>query len=1244
MAVAISQAPSSGSNSGTLSATASWNVAFASAPAVGSTLIAVISYQTASSEYISVPFGWTLLQYTNYGTEFQFSVAKISAGSGDQTTGFVTGGTTISGHWVCYEVAGGAATVAGIVSTIASVGGSATSNTVSLTPTSPNGLMLAVHSAQSSSALTSFSETSSTTATAQDVFLTTASGDTLSTWHTTGNPGTAAWSEHGTWSASCTNLVDLLVWIPGCVGVVQSNKGAFSASPISATLPAAPIAGHILLIAVSTYTAGAFTTPTNWTQIASGTDGTLNFYLYGKVSAGTESTVSITASSPNGNWVYVEAVNGPAAIATVLVGTVGSASSSVTTSTTSVTPTATGGLLLSIHAARSTSSLSAGVTEHAPGTHTAAALQTSATTSYGSIEVLATTNEPYSGGSAYSEYGVWANSCTVMLDVQVWLPLAASALTIALTGLGATSAAGAIAEGVSIAGTGFAGTSALGGAGEGASVALTGVSATAAAGALTSGSAAGLTGFSASGGVGAATATHGLSGVAAASALGTLASGLAFTGTGLFASGAAGSIASSGAAIAPTGVAATSGTGTIAASQALVLGLTGVAAASAIGALSESTTVAATGAAASSALGALTPTTPLSGIGGTSALGAVSSGLTVAPSGVAATGAPGALGTSAVVPLSGLAAATALGNVSSQSLVGQAATTAAGTLAESTSAAVSGVAVASAVGTVTESAAVALTGVSASTSTGAPVTAQAVSDALGGISGAVARGALTEGAATALSGMSTASATGSPVASSAGSVSVVGVAATTAGGTPVSSQALSAAVSGVGASSAAGTVYEGAGEALSGAAGTSATGAPSSSQAVSVALLGLSATTALGAPVAGTLDALTGVAASGATGALSSIRVLGGVAAATGLGSVSAALGVPPLLGDAATTAQGMVAATQGVTVALGGVVSTLARGALASATTASPPLGVAATGALGTLTVTKSASVALSGVAATSATGLLPLQGGNALGPVLPASFIEFLDAAGLGIVGDPSALTEILVAVIDGTLVEWISQLQSDVAVPWLLGAEFTRGLSDVTQPNAVYKAIATGYLAQLLRNVNFGIVDPGSSLAPLPPPPPGPPVLGPVLPPSWIGSTGEGESIELGDPGASVVVGDLGAISVVGYFGATAIPVAQWLSPYQSDVAVPLLNGAEFTTGADQSLPNGAVKAITAPYFSQLLANPNFVDETTGANGVAAQPEPVSNPTIGTPAPGGTYMPWSNAQSLALAWATDQFLVAA
>ncbi len=38
-------------------------------------------------------------------------------------------------------------------------------------------------------------DASSTTATAQDVFLTTASGDTLSTWHTTGDPGTAAWSE-----------------------------------------------------------------------------------------------------------------------------------------------------------------------------------------------------------------------------------------------------------------------------------------------------------------------------------------------------------------------------------------------------------------------------------------------------------------------------------------------------------------------------------------------------------------------------------------------------------------------------------------------------------------------------------------------------------------------------------------------------------------------------------------------------------------------------------------------------------------------------------------------------------------------------------------------------------------------------------------------------------------------------------------------------------------------------------------
>jgi hypothetical protein len=197
----------------------------------------------------------------------------------------------------------------------------------------------------------------------------------------------------------------------------QANSGAFSATGFACTLAAAPASGDTLLIGISTYTAGAFTTPTGWSLVASGVSGTENLYVYGKISAGTETSVTITATSPHGNWSYLEFSNGPALISSLVAGTAGTASTSATTSTTTVVPTTAAGTVVSFHGARSTSALTT-LTDTSSKLTVQAAL--AATTSFGSIAVEY--SQAALPASTYTEHGVWNASCTSMVDIQVWIP------------------------------------------------------------------------------------------------------------------------------------------------------------------------------------------------------------------------------------------------------------------------------------------------------------------------------------------------------------------------------------------------------------------------------------------------------------------------------------------------------------------------------------------------------------------------------------------------------------------------------------------------------------------------------------------------------------------------------------------------------------------------------------------------------------------------------------------------------
>jgi hypothetical protein len=200
--------------------------------------------------------------------------------------------------------------------------------------------------------------------------------------------------------------------------VQPATSGAFSATGFAAALGSAPATGSTLLIGCSTYTAGAFTTPAGWTLVASITSGTENLYVYGKISAGTETSVTVTATTPHGNWAYCEFSNGPALISSLVAGTAVTASGATATASSSVTPTTAAGTVVSFHGARSTSPLT-GLSVTASSQLTAQAAFAT-TTSFGSIAV------DYSQAalptSSYAETGTWSASCTSLVSLQVWIP------------------------------------------------------------------------------------------------------------------------------------------------------------------------------------------------------------------------------------------------------------------------------------------------------------------------------------------------------------------------------------------------------------------------------------------------------------------------------------------------------------------------------------------------------------------------------------------------------------------------------------------------------------------------------------------------------------------------------------------------------------------------------------------------------------------------------------------------------
>lgn len=245
------------------------------------------------------------------------------------------------------------------------------------------------------------------------------------------------------WAAASLTAAQIrTLWQTGtnAAAFVRSASGAFSATGFTCTLSTAPTSGDTLLLALSNYAAGAVTTPAGWALITSGSSGTEYLYVFGKISAGTETSVTITATTPHGNYAYLEFSGGPTSIASVVAGTVGTASSSATTSTTTVTPTTATGTVVSFHGARSTSALTA-LTDTSSQLTMQPVL--AATTSYGSIAV------EYSSAalpaSTYTEHGVWNASCTSMVDVQIWIPQQPPNVTVALTGVSATTSVGTLA-------------------------------------------------------------------------------------------------------------------------------------------------------------------------------------------------------------------------------------------------------------------------------------------------------------------------------------------------------------------------------------------------------------------------------------------------------------------------------------------------------------------------------------------------------------------------------------------------------------------------------------------------------------------------------------------------------------------------------------------------------------------------------------------------------------------------------
>jgi hypothetical protein len=212
-------------------------------------------------------------------------------------------------------------------------------------------------------------------------------------------------------------------------------------------------------------------------------------------------------------------------------------------------------------------------------------------------------------------------------------------VTVGLTGVAGTGAAGSFSPATSKAITGNAGTGAAGTLAQGTTRALTGVAGAGAAGTLATGTTAALSGNVGTGAAGTIVAstgspdvTVGLTGVSGTGGAGSVAVGVAKGLTGNSATGAVGTLGLS-RAQALTGVAGTGASGALA--TALSKALTGAAGTGSSGSLSLATSKALTGVAATGSVGILahSRTSALTGVSGTGSAGtlAVDSGVVADP-------------------------------------------------------------------------------------------------------------------------------------------------------------------------------------------------------------------------------------------------------------------------------------------------------------------------------------------------------------------------------------------------------------------------------------------------------------------------------------------------------------------------------------------------------------------------------------------------------------------------------------
>jgi hypothetical protein len=402
-------------------------------------------------------------------------------------------------------------------------------------------------------------------------------------------------------------------------------------------------------------------------------------------------------------------------------------------------------------------------------------------------------------------------------------------------------------------------------------LALTGVSATSTAGSLTPVNTTALVGSQVASTAGAVVAnvSPALSGIVVATAAGTVIPANTLALIGNAAAGSPGTVtASQGSTAALTGVQSTSASGTL--TPVLSVPLVGSAATGSNGTVSPASSVSLTGQAATGSAGTATPSisVALTGIAATFTAGTVSPQASVALVGTANSALAGTVTPSGSFALTGQATTSAAGTVLAQisvPLTGVAITPAAGTIAPANTKALTGTAAVASPGTVTPNTTLGLLGTALTGTPGSvSFSASDVSAALTGISTSGQTGSITASISVALTGNSTTGFAGTVAAQS--SVALTGQAATAVAGTVTAQPSL--ALSGNQSAGAAGSVQPQSSVALSGQFVTVSAGTITAQ--TTIALSGNQAAGGAGtvAPSVGTVIALTGVACSAQVGAL----------------------------------------------------------------------------------------------------------------------------------------------------------------------------------------------------------------------------------------------------------------------------------------------------------------------------------------------------------------------------------------